>query len=58
MNIHISFNWYCDEYDEIPEEHKSELINSAIFRIQTMTEDFYTSGELNHQIESVHYNGY
>ena len=55
--ITIKITWWNDE-DKVNDRHLDELEKHAEARIFEMRKDDYTSGELNYEIEGVHYNGW
>ena len=58
MKQTIIANWWCYEYDVIPEGHKNELNDHALERIAKLRKEHYTSGALCFEIDGVDYNGH
>jgi hypothetical protein len=57
MKTSIVFDW---EYMglEVPENHKSELIEHALERITEQEREGFVYGELHRTIEDIHYEGH
>ena len=56
--IEVNIRWWHDESDEVNPNHIEQLHKHAEEHICEMKKDDYTSGELNCELEGIHYNGW